>query len=277
LEYPGALYHVTSRGNEKKKIFLCGEDRLLFLGIMRKVIKKFKWMCHAYCLMDNHYHLLIETPEANLSEGMRQLNGVYTQKFNHARKRVGHLLQGRFKSVLVQKESHLLGAARYVVLNPVRAKIVNEPSKWEWSSYNATAGLVKAPEFLCTDWLLGQFGRTLGQSRRAYEIFVHDGIGVKTIWKGLKAKSVLGEAGFITKIMAMMEDRHEISNIPRFQRHMNRPSLEELASTFNLEDGVNRKKFIEAAVNENGFSQSSVARLLGIHQSTVCRMLKEPD
>ena len=121
IEYPGGVYHVTGRGNARQDVFLDNEDRQSFLDLLQKVNKRFNWLCHAYCLMDNHYHLLIETPEGNLSQGMRQVGGVYTQTFNRRHGMVGHLFQGRFKSILVEKDSHLLELCRYVVLNPVRA------------------------------------------------------------------------------------------------------------------------------------------------------------
>jgi len=121
IELAGALYHVTSRGDERRPIFFEDGDRSAFLAVLGEVIARFGWLCHAYCLMTNHYHLLVETPHANLSQGMRQLNGVYTQYVNRSHRRVGHLFQGRFKGILVEKESYLLELARYVVLNPVRA------------------------------------------------------------------------------------------------------------------------------------------------------------
>ena len=127
IEFPGALYHVTSRGNARQRVFRDDEDREMFLATLAWVVERFGWRCHAYCLMDNHIHLLIETPQPNLSRGMRQLNGVYTQPFNRRHRKVGHLFQGRFKAVLVEKERYLLELARYIVLNPVRAKMVKTP------------------------------------------------------------------------------------------------------------------------------------------------------
>lgn len=125
VEYPGGIYHITSRGNAQQPIFLSDTDRESFLDILASIVKRFNWPCHAYCLMDNHYHLLIETPEGNLSKGMRQLNGVYTQWFNRIHRRVGHIFQGRYKAIVVEKEAHLLELCRYVVLNPLRAGIVD--------------------------------------------------------------------------------------------------------------------------------------------------------
>ena len=140
IEYDGALYHITSRGNERKAIFRDDEDRIGFLEALQKVNERFNWICHAYCLMNNHYHLIVETPDGNLSKGMRQLNGVYTQYFNRKHHRVGHIFQGRYKSILMEKESYLLEVGRYVVLNPVRAKAVKKPEDWNWSSYRSTVG-----------------------------------------------------------------------------------------------------------------------------------------
>jgi putative transposase len=130
IEFAGGLYHVTSRGDGREAIFLTEEDRRLFLSVLSEVVRDFNWAVHAYCLMDNHYHLLIETPDGNLSKGMRQLNGVYTQRFNRQHGRVGHVFQGRYKAIIVQKESYLLKLARYVVLNPVRARMVRSPAEW---------------------------------------------------------------------------------------------------------------------------------------------------
>src|SRR3972149_3675574 len=165
IEYDGALYHVTSRGNGRKAIFKDDGDRELFLTTLGQVIERFHWLCHAYCLMDNHYYLVIETPDGNLSKGMRQLNGVYTQAFNRRHRRVGHLFQGRYHAVVVEKEAHLLELCRYVVLNPVRVKACRTAGEWRWSSYRATAGVSPAPPFLRLDWLLGQFGQARRQAQ----------------------------------------------------------------------------------------------------------------
>ena len=133
-------------------MFFTDADRELFLSTLTGVVTRYHWICRAYCLMANHYHLLVETPKANLSIGMRQLNGIYTQSFNRRHNRVGHLFQGRFKAILVERDSHLLELCRYIVLNPARVKSSAKASTWKWSSYRATAGLASVPEFLHTDW-----------------------------------------------------------------------------------------------------------------------------
>lgn len=124
LEFSGALYHVTSRGDRREDIYLDDEDRIDWLEVLGKVCGRFNWLVHAYCQMTNHYHLLVETVDGNLSMGMRQLNGQYTQRFNRRHSIVGHLFQGRYKSILVQKDSYLLELTRYVALNPIRAGMV---------------------------------------------------------------------------------------------------------------------------------------------------------
>ncbi len=142
IEFPGAVYHITSRGNARLPIFDNFNCKKQFLTILEQVVDRYHWLCHAYCLMNNHYHLLIETIDPNLSAGMRQLNGVYTQSHNRKYKKVGHLFQGRYKSILVEKETYLLELCRYIVLNPVRANIVSCPGQYTWSSYKSTSGLV---------------------------------------------------------------------------------------------------------------------------------------
>ena len=159
IEYPGALYHVTSRGDRQEAIFDDDQDRRAFLNILGDVVCRFRWRCQAYCLMGNHYHLMIETPEGNLTKGMRPLNGVFTQWSNRRHKRSGHLFQGRYKAILVDRDSHFLELARYIVLNPVRAAMVKHPRLWSWSSYGATVGKSPAPAWLSTDDLLAEFGK----------------------------------------------------------------------------------------------------------------------
>jgi putative transposase len=148
VEFPNALYHVTSRGNGKQPIFLDESDRERFLGLLARTCERFAWRCHAYCLMGNHYHLVLETPRPNLSRGMQQLGSGYAQSFNRRHERTGHVLQGRYKAFLVEKEAHLLELTRYVVLNPVRAGLCRSAGEWRWSSYRATCGDAPTPRFL---------------------------------------------------------------------------------------------------------------------------------
>ena len=138
IEFAGALYHITSRGDRRENIYDSDADRDNFLEVLEKVCQQYNWSVHAYCLMSNHYHLLVETPDGNLSKGMRQLNGVYTQKYNRTNNKVGHVFQGRYKSILVDGDAYLLELSRYIVLNPVRAQMVRVAKDWRWSSYVST-------------------------------------------------------------------------------------------------------------------------------------------
>ena len=145
IEYPGALYHIFIRGNSGNPIFTSDKDRELFLKILGNTIIRYRWICHAYCLMNTHYHLLLETPLANLSKGMRHLNGVYTQKYNNINNHLGHLFQGRYKSILVEKDNYLLAVSRYIILNPVKSNLVDNPKDYYWSSARFNFGLEKSP------------------------------------------------------------------------------------------------------------------------------------
>jgi putative transposase len=274
IEYPGAVYHITSRGNEKKPVFKDDQDRENFLSTLQHVNKRYNWICHAYCLMTNHFHLLIETPDGNLSLGMRQLNGVYTQLFNKWHGRVGHLFQGRYKAILIQKDSHLLEVCRYVVLNPVRARIIEKPEEWKWSSYLATAGKTKPHPCLTTDWVQGQFSRKRGKAEQEYRQFVQRGIGQKTIWTEVRGQSLLGEEGFVAKLVDHLKKTKDIPEIPKSQRYAHRPSLEKLFSTGVRMNLGKRRVAIIKAVEQNGYRQQEIATHLGLHYSSVSRILK---
>lgn len=273
IEYDGALYHVTSRGNERKPIFKDDTDRELFLDILSHVTDRFNWLCHAYCLMDTHYHLVIETPDGNLSKGMRQLNGVYTQAFNRRYNRVGHLFQGRFKGILVQKDSHFLEVCRYVVLNAVRAKAVKHPRDWAWSSYRATAGQVAIPTCVTAEELLSHFGQRRIGAQEKYREYVSEGIGRATIWEDLEAQSLLGLEGFAEALKDHVAGKQKLREVPKAQRFMARVSLKKL-----FEEGgggkVKRDRRITEAVYNHGYSQVEVARHLKLHYSTVSRLIK---
>jgi REP element-mobilizing transposase RayT len=274
IEYPGAVYHITSRGNEKKSIFKDDQERYTFLDILETVNKRYHWMCHAYCLMDNHYHLLIETPDGNLSIGMRYLNGVYTQFFNRQHKRTGHLFQGRYKAILIQKDSHLLAVCRYVVLNPIRGGIVARPEEWKWSSYRATAGRAKRHSCLTTDWVLGQFSVARGTAEKEYRQFVRGGIGKEPIWTEVKGQVILGEDEFICGFVDYIKKHNDISDIPKSQRYVSRPGLDKLFTEPIRQNRKDRDRKIAEAVEEHGYTQGEVADYLGLHFSSVSRIMR---
>jgi putative transposase len=274
IEFPGALYHVTCRGNACEPVFLTNDDRLIFLDLLAEVTSRFGWLCHAYCLMDNHYHLLIETPDPNLSIGMRHLNGVYTQRFNRQHHRVGHLLQGRFKAILVERESHLLELARYVVLNPVRAGMVKRVSQYRWSSYRATLGYEPTPAWLTTGWLLEQFARTPKVARRRYGEFVAQGLTAESPWGSLKGQIFLGGVEFVQKIQPLLVDAAGEKEISRAQRWAHRPGLKSLFTSATLKTKTGRDDAIRCAHADYGYTMAAIAREVGLHHSTVSKIIK---
>ena len=279
IEYPGAVYHVTSRGNARESIFLEDTDRQIFLEVLEAVVGKYNWLCHAYCLMDNHYHILVETPDPNLSLGMRQLNGVYTQGFNRRHNRVGHVFQGRYKSILVEKNEHLLELCRYIVLNPARAGLVSKPGKGDWSSYRATAYAVKAPDFLTVDWILGQFAKNRNKARKAYRKFVTEGL-VKieeTPWKKLVGQIVFGGSDFVADIQSRLSEAKEIGEFPRAQRFAGRPPIETLFSEQKIQDKKARNKQIETAHMQYGYTLKEIGDQLKIHYTTVSKVLRSKN
>lgn len=271
IEYPGALYHVTSRGNAKQRIFRDDRDRRMFLDILDNVVQRFHFICHAYCLMDNHYHLVIETPEGNLSEGMRQLNGVYTQRYNFIHRKTGHVFQGRYKAIIVDRDSYLLELVRYVALNPVRASMVKDPKDWMWSSYRPTAGLTDAPSFLSTDWVLAQFGTQGKRARKLYTIFVQEGVTRESPWKDLKGQIFLGDRSFIDRLGSSLQDA--VKEIPRSQRYAGRPELGEIIAGGPRTDRAKRDKEIAEAAGY-GYTLKEMAGHIGVHYVTVSRALK---
>jgi|GraSoiStandDraft_16_1057320.scaffolds.fasta_scaffold650278_2 putative transposase len=272
IEYDGALYHVTSRGNDRKAIFKDDRDRELFLNTLAQVTERFHWICHAYCLMNNHYHLVIETPDGNLSKGMRQLNGVYTQAFNKRHSRVGHVFRGRFKAILVQKDSHFLEVCRYVVLNPVRAKTISHPRQWKWSSYRATAGMVQAHGCLTVDEILSHFGQRKAITHEKYCEFVQAGIDSPSIWADLEAQSLLGVEGFAEGLRHLVTEKQQLREIPKGQRFVGRPTLEKLFSRRRL-GKASRDQLIAEAATHYGYSQMELASFLDLHYSTISRIL----
>ena len=268
IELAGGVYHVTSRGDRRENIYFCDADRRAWLELLGKVCERFNWMCHAWCQMSNHYHIVVETVEGNLSQGMRQLNGVYTQHINSAYQRVGHVFQGRYKSILVEKESYLLELARYVVLNPVRAGMVDDPQQWPWSSYAAMTGEKQAPPWLQTDWILGQFDRNRGQAVMGYVDFVRAGAGMPSVWERLRGQVYLGSDAFLQRIQAL-SDKTSLAEIPRTQR---RPLAQPL--TYYRESIADPKAAMAAAYATGDYTMRQIADAFGVHYATVSRALK---
>ena len=272
IEFPGAYYHVTSRGDGRENIYLDDIDRQQFLEVLSEVIERFNWICHAYCLMDNHYHLLIETPEGNLSMGMRQLNGVFTQRFNRRHKRVGHVFQGRYKAILVQEGAYLLELCRYIVLNPVRAQMVEIPNDWHWSSYLGTAGINPPPNWLSIKPLLGAFSTDNKQAVLAYRRFVTQGVDMESPWSELRNQIYLGDDAFVEAMQSRIAEDADLKEIPAQQTQRMALPLEAY-----LEAASNRNEAIWQAYRDGGRSMAQIADHFGLHYSSISKIIKRLD
>ena len=272
IELAGGLYHVTSRGDRREDIFLDDADRHAWLAIFGAVCKRCNWICHAWCQMSNHYHVVVETVEGNLSQGMRQLNGVYTQTFNRTHGRVGHVFQGRYRAVIVEKDAYLLELLRYVVLNPVRAGMVADAADWPWSSYGAMVGTAGQPEWLQTDWGLGQFSRVRSQAVLSYVDFVRAGVGLPSLWQSLQGQIFLGSELFVKRLQEELADRSTISEIPRVQRRPLARPLEEYRDTI-----ADKKAAMAAAYATGDYTMHEIAICFGVHYATVSRAVKRAE
>jgi len=229
LEHPGAVWHVTSRGNNQQDIYIDDDDRIMFLSILADTVRRFRWVVDAYVLMTNHFHLVFETPEPTLSKGMKWMNGKYAQWFNRKYKRSGHLFQGRFHGFLVEKESYLLTVMRYVVLNPVRAHMVTRPEDYHWSSYRAMAGYESAPAWLATDWALQQFGPDLPTQQKSYRTFVDEGAAiVRSPFEAAVGQIFLGTASWIESMQTLIDSKPRSTEHPSAQRLAGRPSVDKI-------------------------------------------------
>lgn len=268
IEFSGALYHVTCRGNAREAIYWDDSDRELFLKFLVQVIDRYRFLCYGYCLMDNHYHLLIETHDPNLSGGMRHLNGLYTQRFNRQHHRVGHLFQGRFKAILVEKESYLLELCRYMVLNPVRAGLVQDPAQWAWSSYRALIGEVEVPRWLSADWVWRQFDTHRKSAQKKYTAFVLAGLQNPSPWGKLCGQIYLGSKEFCGRFA----QDEPLPEVPKLQRQPVRPTLEEI-----FREGRNRQEQVVQAFRSHGYRLKEIAEHLSVHYATISRWVKQAE
>ncbi|MDJ0806573.1 MAG: transposase [Gammaproteobacteria bacterium] len=271
IEYAGALYHVTSRGDRREDIYRDDEDREIWLEVFAQTCTRFNWRCHAWCQMDNHYHIVVETVEGNLSLGMRQLNGVYTQRSNRRHGLYGHVFQGRYKSILVQKESYLMELSRYVILNPVRAGLVNDVHEWNWSSYGSMTGDREAPEWLETDWLLGCFGKRRSSCIAKYKNFVREGIGLPPIWDNLRNQIFIGSDDFVEKMQkhVNVSGKEELKEVTRIQRR----SLAKPLQWYKKSADTPKEAMAEAYLTGD-YSMKEIADFFGVHYATVSRAVK---
>ncbi len=276
IEFPGALYHVTSRGDRREDIFVDDADRAGLLAVVAQGMARFDAQVLAYCLMGNHYHFVLHTRQGNLSALMRHLNGVYTQAFNRRHGKVGHLFQGRFKAVLVDREAYLLEVCRYVELNPVRAGMVAQAGDWPWSSYRAHVGRSSVPAWLGSGelwgYLLGRDAltdadRALAQQR--YAELVAAGVG-QALWaEGLNRQIYLGDDEFVGRMLQ--------AALPTAQRSAQVPKVQRSRSTRSLADWLahcgSREEALHRGYTESGLTMTAMAAELGLTVARVSQLI----
>jgi putative transposase len=263
IEVENGIYHVVARGNERKAIYRDSADRERFLEILSLTVERYRWLALAYCLMSNHYHLLVETPRANLSAGMRQLNGVYAQAFNRRHRRSGHLFQGRYAARLVQADEHLLSVVRYIIRNPLRARVCSRLDDWPWSSHAATTG-ARPPGFLATARLLSFLGESPSSARASYLALV------ESEEEPAEPRHPLleGDDSFIAFHVARLAPSPEF---PRAYLAPPRKPLGELLA------GASDAAAIAVAHREHGYSMREIASHLGCGLTTVHRRLRNQE
>lgn len=231
INYPGAFYHVTSRGNERKDVYKSKRDREKFFEYLDSATQRYDAVIHAFCLMTNHYHLLIETPSGNLPQIMRHINGAYTTYFNLKRARSGHLLQGRYKAILVEIDEYAKELSRYIHLNPVRAKMVKTPEEYEWSSYQFYIGKKKPPEWLYRNFILGYFGNKVSIAQKDYRKFVNILVNEKygSPLDEIVGSTLLGSPGFITFIKdKYLSGKKPDKNLPALRKLFKKISMQDI-------------------------------------------------
>jgi putative transposase len=276
IEYPGAFYHVTSRGNEKKDIFRDTKDRQRFLRYLESATKRYGASMHVYCLMSNHYHLLLETPKGNLSQIMRHINGAYTTYFNVRHQRAGHLFQGRYKAILVEFDEYAKELSRYIHLNPVRAGIVENPGKYPWSSYQYYVGHRKAPEWLVAGFILSYFSKKVFSARKTYREFVQTFIGpeYESPLQNVVASTILGSSDFVQKIKERYVDTEKVDrNLPALRELSTGITVErvktEVESVFGNDAKLSRKVSLYVCHRYSGLKLKEIGNHFGIGESGV--------
>jgi len=277
IQYPGAWYHVTSRGNEKRSIFKSNKDREKFLSYLNTAHERYGAIIHVYCLMTNHYHLLLETPRSNLSQILHHINGAYTNYFNAKWHRSGHLFQGRYMAIVIEKDSYCEELSRYIHLNPVRAGIVDEPLNYPWTSYPYYIGIKNKPSWLKTDNVLGYFDKNLIVAQKLYRRFVEQVLGkeMDSPLKDVFASTFLGSQEFIeySKEKWIGFQNADIRNIPTLRALQEVPSLEKIENivqkTVGTEDRLCKKFGLFVSRQYSGYSLKQIGAYYGMKESAV--------
>mgnify|MGYP001606169110 CR=1 FL=1 len=288
IEYAGALYHVTSRGNERRKIFRDNTDRITFIEILKDYHDRFGVLIHSYVLMDNHYHLILETPRGNLLKVMHGINSRYTVYFNRRHKRSGHLFQGRYKAIIVDKDAYLIPLSRYVHLNSVKAGMAERPEDYKWSSYNGYIGKQKENDWIDYSWVLSKFAQNKKRAWQKYKEYTEEGLAVKieSPFKNLLGQVVLGGEDFREKIKGYLQGgqiSQEIIEIKRFEKKASPEDIiEAVAKTFGVEEkdvkskgkreNISRSVAIYVIQRYSGIRNEDIGRMFGgVHYIAVSK------
>lgn len=282
ISYPGAFYHITSRGNEKKAVFRSRRDREKFLEYLESANKRYEAVIHAYCLMDNHYHILLETTSGNLSKIMAHINGAYTNYFNIKRERSGHLFQGRYKAILVEADKYAKELTRYIHLNPVRAKIIELPEEYEWSSYGCFIGKVKTPDWLNTGFILSYFGKKLKDAQDNYRQFVNALINQKyeSPLKDVLSSSILGGQEFVNtikeKYLSGVKEDKDLPSLKLLRKSISIEKIsEEVDKKIKDEITLGRKIKIYLCRKHTGERLDDIGKRFGIGGSGACKIWRK--
>jgi REP element-mobilizing transposase RayT len=276
IEFPGAYYHVTSRGNERKNIFKDKKDREQFLSYVGSAYLRYKAVIHIYCLMNNHYHLLIETPKGNLSQIMRHINGAYTTYYNIRHRRPGHLFQGRYKAILVDADAYAGELSRYIHLNPVRAGMIEIPEKYKWSSYSYYIKKKKKPEWLMIEFILDYFKGIGMDPRKRYRDFViarMSGIYESPLEETV-ASTILGSERFIENIQERyLKGKEKSRDLPALGKLASSPDINEIynaiKSVIKNDPSLLRNYVLYLCRNNSGKTLKEIGNYFGISEAAV--------
>ena len=280
IVYAGAFYHVTARGNEKKSIFKNDKDYERFLLYVEAAVERYGAVVHAYCLMNNHYHLLVQTPRANLPEVMQYVNGSYTTYVNTKRQRVGHLFQGRYKAILVDADTYAQELSRYIHLNPVRAGMVRKPEDYPWSSYRYYAGKDKSPRWLTLKFILDYFEERATDGQREYVTFVEAKIGQRyeNPLMGAVASSILGGEEFIQRIkksyLQNIETDRNLPGLAELRKRTIQDIMKGIKAEFRWDERQQKVVGIYLCHRYSGLRLREIGDYFGISESGVTQASK---
>lgn len=272
IQYPSAIYHIMARGDGGQNIFNNPGDYKMFLKTYQKVLEDYNWISYAYCLMPNHYHLFIKIMDPNLSLGMKQLNGVYTKQYNIKRGRLGHVFQGRFKSILVEDLGYQGKLIRYIVMNPIRAGLVKNVGDWRWSSHKEMIDEKIESRCLHRKEALRFFEEDIYKARKRYIEYLCEELYNDNVWEDLNNGFILGSIEFVTKIMTKYGKKSDSADIPKRERFAGRPEIDILFK--GIKNKKERNKKILESFYDFGYTQAEIANYFGFHHSTISRIIK---